>query len=122
MSRFNSPQLNLRWQLSYISSGAVRRPRPANYNEDYRILRISRSQPVEAIPGMTQFYSRGFSVSVPEPTERLIGAGAMKDRLCRNYKKVILRDTSKGRLRENAKHFFKMRSISVNLPFSINML
>jgi len=35
--------LNLLWQLSYISSGAVRRPRPANYNEDYRILRIYRN-------------------------------------------------------------------------------
>ena len=42
-------------------------------------------------------------------------------RLCRNYKKVILRAASKG-CDGKSEGFCKMRSISVNLPFSINML
>ena len=46
LSRFSSPQLNLRW-LIYIWPGAVRRPRPANYNED--IL----SKPFEVSPNMS---------------------------------------------------------------------
>jgi len=43
------------------------------YNED------TRSQPFEVSPSMTHFYSRWFSVSVPEPAENLIGAGAIKN-------------------------------------------
>ena len=68
-----------------------------NYNED---VQNPADFPADALRSGPEcdslfFRSPAFEVS-PCMTLLFFGAGAIRDRLYRNYKKVILRDTSKG--------------------------